>query len=209
MDQFADLIEFLAAHTDAEKINILAYSAGAQVVAPGLTLLRKRYANKSEAELRKKFRIGIAYFAAADVSLVKFTNEYLPTFHKLVDNTTVTFHRKDGVLAWATSANKESRLGRPDQGELSEAEVAFLEKSARLGLLDLIDLQYSPQKRPLNFRSHGHWYANEWVSSDVMLQFLFHDSPADRGLKRMPDSICWYFPLDYPENFKKILREAE
>lgn len=209
VESFADLIEFLAANTDAEKINILAYSAGAQIIAPSLALLRERYPDEPEDVLRQKFRIGVAYFAAPDVSLKKFVNTYLPAFHKIVDNTTVTYHREDGVLAWAAVANKEIRLGRPDDGELDEQEIAFLEQASQQGLLDAIDMQYSPAKRLLNFRSHGHWYSNEWVSSDVLLQFLYHARPDERGLQRQPDSLSWYFPPDYPDGLRMMLKKLE
>ena len=209
VERFADLIEFLAANTDAEKINILAYSAGAQVAAPGLALLRERHASLSDAALRRKLRIGVAYFAAPDVSLAKFTNTYLPAFYKLVDNTTVTFHRKDSVLKWAIMANKESRLGRPDGGELTEEEIAFLEKAAARERLDAIDMQYEPVKRPLDFKAHGHWYTNEWVSSDVIIQFLYHPRPDERGLKRKPDSEAWYIPVDYPDRLQELIEKAK
>jgi len=209
VEKFADLIEFLAANTKAEKINILAYSAGAQVVAPGLALLRERHRSESDAALKRKLRIGVAYFAAPDVSLTKFINTYLPAFYEIVDNTTITHHRKDGVLSWAQSANKELRLGRPNGAKFTEEEIAFLEKAARRELLDVIDMQYSPVKRPLDFKAHGHWYTNEWVSSDVIIQFLNHLRPDKRGLKQKPDSEAWYFPSDYPEHLKELIEEAK
>jgi esterase/lipase superfamily enzyme len=207
--RFAALVEFLAANTDAEKINILCYSAGAQVVAPALASLRERFASLSTDAVRRKLRIEVAYFAAPDVSLTKFTNTYLPTFHEIVGNTTVTFHKKDGVLSWATSAHNESRLGRPDAGELTEAEIGFLEDAARRELLDAIDMQYSPEKRPFNFKAHGNWYSNEWVSSDVILQFVVGGRPDARGLKRKPDSEAWYFPPDYADTLKGLVAESK
>jgi len=64
--RFADLVEFLAERTCATKINILAYSAGAQVASPGLALLRQRHPDDSAASLRRKLRIGQVYFTAPD-----------------------------------------------------------------------------------------------------------------------------------------------
>jgi esterase/lipase superfamily enzyme len=209
VEKFADLVEFLATNTQTEKINILAYSAGAQVVAPGLALLRERHASLSDNALRSKLRIGVAYFAAPDVSFIRFCNTYLPKFYKIVDNTTVTFHKKDGVLALAAIANKESRLGRPDGGELTDEEIVFLKKAAREEQLDAIDMSYSPKKRPANFKDHGYWYTNVWVSSDVILQLFTKERPEKRGLKKIPDSKIWYFPADYPETLKGLVQEAK
>jgi len=209
VDKFADLIEFLAANTQAEKINILAYSAGAQVVAPGLARLRERHTSLSDTALRSKLRIGVAYFAAPDVSFIRFCNTYLPKFYKIVDNTTVTFNKKDSVLALAAISNKESRLGRPDGGELTEEEMVFLEKAAREERLDAIDMKYSPEKRRANFNDHGYWYTNEWVSSDIILQLITEERPEKRGLKRVPNSQLWYFPVDYGETLKGLVEEAK
>jgi esterase/lipase superfamily enzyme len=203
----ADLIEYLAANTRAKKINLLSYSAGGQVVAPGLALLRDRYPDMSAAALKRKLRIGDIYFAAADVGLRKFTTEYLPKFSDIVDNVTLTFHEKDWVLGFAQSShNEESRLGRPDSGELSEEEIKWLEKLAKEHKLDVLDMEFSTAERPVNFKAHGHWYLNEWVSSDAILQFLFHENPARRGLMKKPDSEVWYFPPDYPERLKELIR---
>ncbi|MGI9244211.1 MAG: alpha/beta hydrolase [Verrucomicrobiales bacterium] len=205
----ADLVEYLAANTRAEKINILAYSAGGQVVAPGLAQLRNRYPDESASSLRERFRIGEVFFAAADVGLRRFATEYLPTFADIVGNVTVTYHKKDFVLGFAQDSHKgESRLGRPDGGELSEAEIQFLENLARETKLDAIDMEYSTGERPLNFAAHSHWYMNEWVSSDAILQFLYSESPVARGLEKKPGTESWYFPPDYPDRLREIIREA-
>jgi esterase/lipase superfamily enzyme len=207
--RLADLIEYLAANTQAERINILAYSAGGQVAAPGLAQLRKRYPDESAATLRKRFRIGEVFFAAADVGLRKFAVEYLPTFADIVGNVTVTFHKKDFVLGFAQDSHKgESRLGRPDGGELTEAEIRELETLAQETKLDAIDMEYSTGERPVNFAAHGHWYLNEWVSSDAILQFLYGESPLARGLEKEPGTELWYFPPDYPDRLQEIIRKA-
>ncbi len=206
----ADLIEYLAANTSAKKINILAYSAGAQVAAPALALLRERHPGTSAAALKRKLRLGGIYFAAADVGLRKFATEYLPAFTDIVDNVTLTFHKADWVLKFAQgSHDDEARLGRPTRGTLNEKQIIWLEKLAKEGRLDVLDMEYSTGKRPVDFKAHGHWYLNEWVSSDAILQFLFDNDPARRGLLKKHDSEVWYFPPDYPERLQNIIRKEQ
>ncbi|MGI9239171.1 MAG: alpha/beta hydrolase [Verrucomicrobiales bacterium] len=205
----ADLIEYLADNTRARKINLLVYSAGGQVVAPALAQLRQRYPDVSDAALQQRFRLGEIYFAAADVSLDDFVDSYLPTFEGMVDRTTVTFHTRDKVLKLAQNSNDGvARLGRPLQGELSPEQIRSLEKLAREGKLDAINMEYSNAERPVNFRAHGVWYLNEWVSSDAILQFLLHADPRERGLEKKPGSEAWYFPADYPQFLKRLADEA-
>jgi len=203
----ADLIEFLAENTSARRINILAYSAGAQVVAPALTLLAEEGGNSTTA--RRKLRIGEVYFAAADVGMGRFVNEYLPAFSPMVDNITITYHARDSVLRIAQLANRgENRLGRPDGGELSPEEIKWLTEQARSGAIDAIDMEYADDERPVDFRAHAHWYMNPWVSSDAILQFLYHAEPEERGLERKPGTQIWYFPKNYPEKLEALIEKG-
>lgn len=202
----ADLIEYLAENTNAKNINILAYSAGGHVTAPGLSQLRNRYPNQSVAALRKRFRLGEIYFAASDIGTKKFVTEYLPAFVNMVDNVTVTYTSADSVLKMSQRSNKgEGRIGRPVDGLLAADEIASLKHLAESKKLTLIDMDYSPTPRPLDFTEHGAWYLNSWVSSDAILQFLFQQSPEVRGLKKTSYFEAYYFPADYPESLKEIL----
>ena len=58
MLQAADL---LARHSTARHINILAYSAGAMVLSPGLRQLRNLDGKESPETLRQKLRLGEIY----------------------------------------------------------------------------------------------------------------------------------------------------
>ena len=206
----ADLIEFLADETDARKINLMVYSAGGQVAAPALAELRHRYPEVSEAALKKRFRLGEIYFAAADVSLDEFVDGYLPSFNGIVDRTTITFHSKDPVLKLAQNSNDGVvRLGRPIRSKISPQQIRSLEALAKAGKLDAINMEYTTGERPVKFSSHGVWYLNEWVSSDAILQFLLHADPVARGLERKPGTEAWYFPTDYPQFLKRLADEAK
>jgi len=74
---FSPLLELLAANTKAKNIHILAYSAGAQVVTPGLEYLVDEYPDLSKQELKENLRIGEVYFAAPDTDFETFVERYL------------------------------------------------------------------------------------------------------------------------------------
>lgn len=97
MPAFARLIELLATHTKAKHINILAYSAGAQVIAPGLAYLADAHPDLTEEELKKKLRIGEVYFAAPDAEFQSFAERYLK-FTDIVGRTTINVNNNDSVL---------------------------------------------------------------------------------------------------------------
>ena len=60
-------------------------------------------------------------------------------------------------------------------------------------------------------RSHDFWYSHPWVSSDVLVQFIFQSAPRERGLvERMNEDGLhyWRFPSDYPQRIIPIVERA-
>lgn len=206
---FAQLLELLAFHTKARNINILAYSAGAQVVAPGLAFLRERHPEASIDELKKRFRIGEVYFAAPDTDLKLFFQRFL-VFRNIVNRTTINFNAKDTVLQLAAMQNGVSRLGRPDMSELNEAERQIVIASTKMWELDVLDLNKS---KALNLGgAHNSWYNHPWVSNDLLLLLLFNARPEERGLEEHyyeNGAKVYRFPHDYDQKINLILNEKK
>ena len=203
---FAALIETLATHTDARNINILAYSAGAQMVAPGLVYLRDLYPDESTEDLRKRLRIGEVYFAAPDTAFTPFIERYLK-FKDIVARTTINLNRNDSVLRFSAMQNGVSRLGRPDVTELDEDESkAILEvmKTPQLNILDV------GESTPLNLgKAHDSWYNHPWVSRDILMLLLFNLDPLERGLVEHWENgraKTYRFPDDYEINLARIAK---
>ena len=67
-----------------------------------------------------------------------------------------------------------------------------------------------PSGRPGRATStHGYWFGNAWVSSDVLAQLRFGLGPAERGLVREePGDGIWRFPDDYPDRVDAAFRRA-
>ena len=204
---FAALIDLLATHTKARNINILAYSAGAQMVAPGLVYLRNSSPDESVEQLRKRLRIGEVYFAAPDIDFKPFIEGYLD-FRGIVERTTINLNKKDSVLRFSAIQNGVSRLGRPDVSELDEVEARAVIEAMKTPKLNILDVGDSA---PLNIGSaHDSWYSHPWVSADLLLLFLFNLDPLERGLEehRHESSAKTYrFPEDYQTKIRKIPRE--
>lgn len=204
---FARLIELLATHTKAKHINILAYSAGAQVTAPGLVYLREAYPDMTTDELKKKFRIGEVYFASPDAEFKSFSQRYVK-FKDIVGRTTINMNLNDRVLEFSAFENGFSRLGRPDLTEVSPEDLQILIDASNTPQLDLLDVAGSAA---LNIgHAHDSWYNHPWVSTDVLMLLLFNADPLERGLeeKRYNDrSTAYIFPSDYQSRIRKINAE--
>ena len=206
---FGHLLELLALHTRAEKINIIAYSAGAQVVAPGLAALPELFPKLSETELKEKLRIGEVYFAAPDTAFKAFVDRYL-RFRHLVDRTTITLNANDKILLLAAMQNGTSRLGRPDTKELNKDETRMLIDAVNSPDLDIIDAGGS---KALDLGSgHDYWYNNSWVSTDLLMLLFFNASPEERGLvagTSEKGADMFYFPSDYTEVIPSLIQKQK
>jgi esterase/lipase superfamily enzyme len=207
---FARLLELLARHTHARYLNILAYSAGGQVVSPALAALGKTAAGADRQELKSRLRLGEVYYAAPDVGLKQFVDD-LSDYMDLPRSVTMALNTNDSVLAFAETHHGVSRAGRPNPDELTAEERSIVLRATKEGALDLIGID--PDRIPdLEAGAHNFWYENAWVSSDVLVQFLFHVEPEVRGLERNRTdrgTLYWTFPDDYPERIITILREAK
>ncbi len=206
---FSRLLEILAFRTAARKINIIAYSAGAQVVAPGLAYLHEIYPRLSSMEIREKLRIGEVYFAAPDTAFKAFVEGYLK-FKDIVERTTITLNRNDRVLLLAALQNGVSRLGRPDLSELGEKELLSILELLMTVDLDVIDVAASVA---LDIGGgHDYWYNNPWVSSDLLMLLLFKAGPRERGLVSAYNdagTVLFLFPDDYAEKIPEIMEQLK
>ena len=202
---FAYIIEFLARHSNAERINVIGFSAGGRVVGGGLGLLGSRYQDPAD------LRLGQVYLAQSDQPLEDFLVA-LPKFYPLVTGLTVSVDPADSVLAMARLTDTKMRLGAPSRGSvtndfgLDESAAAQLKGMINSDRMAVIDLSKNLIK---GFKfSHGAWYDNPWVSTDALVFLLDGLPAADRGLDSYVSELdyeIWFFPEDYLERVKAAL----
>jgi esterase/lipase superfamily enzyme len=199
-----ELLDFLAANTDAENINILSYSAGGITLSKGLAGLRQRHANADGAQLRRTLKIGNAIFAASDKDLRTFADEDLKAFYDLPQSIRIVISEQDPILGLARVVHGGSRLGSPDLGEIAPEELAELVK---LDKIEVINVSYTVDPSAYQGAGgHGYCYQNAWVSTDILASLRWQ-LPADRrGLElREAGRLQWYFPGDYPQRIVQIV----
>ncbi len=115
------------------------------------------------------------------------------------------------MLKHAARHHRVSRAGRPDPNELSAEETQWVIDASRTMPLDIlwIDSETIPD---LDKGSHNFWYSHPWVSTDVLIQFLFQMRPEDRGLAQYETEggvRLWYFPEDYPEQASRAINRRK
>jgi esterase/lipase superfamily enzyme len=195
----AALILFLADHTEAERINLLAYSAGSPILSGALVALRQRHADLDSGQLFDRLKIDDVIFAASDIGFREFVQD-LEAFYDIPRRLLVTVCYDDAALSLSRRIHGGSRLGSADLDDLLANEVEIL--GDRMDKIDAVDVTYSRHvlQGDLGFTGHGYWYRNPWVCTDVLIAVYLDLLPEQRGLLRVPGrSHSWYFGPDYPQ----------
>ena len=204
--EFTRTLEVLAANTNARQIDVLAYSAGAEIASAGLGELGTPRAGETRETLKQRLRLGQIYFAAPDVDTRAMADD-VGKYIDLADRVTLSANLNDSALALAAVRHRASRAGRPDASELSSEQTGFLVKASNQYDFDLIKVD--PRVIPdMSRTSHGFWYTDPWVSNDVVATFVLRTPPARRGLdpQTTPTGVrYWEFPSDYPQRIAALL----
>jgi hypothetical protein len=205
VDPFVRLIELLAANTDAQGIDVLAYSAGAQIVSPALARLGAPRSGESPDQVRRRLRLANVYFAAPDIDTRRFIQD-LGQYVQAVDRVTVAANLNDSALRFANLVHRASRAGRPDPTELDEAQTGFLIEASNRFDIDLI--RVNPYDIPnLPETSHAFWYEDPWVSGDLLGLVLLNAEPRRRGLTSQNTGLgtrYWTFPEDFEVRVRRL-----
>lgn len=210
---FIRLLRLMAKYSSAERINIIGYSAGGRLSGNALGRLGREYELENRELMKKKFRFGQLYFTASDEDMYEFINN-VPSYINLFDGVTVTADTKDSVLALAKSTDGQFRLGRGPKDDssldLTDAQNDWLTQTINSDRLNFINLGID-EIQGFEF-SHGGWYENPWVSTDVIVTLNLGLLPKNRGLEKYTGSLerdIWFFPPDYFERLKAFLLERE
>jgi esterase/lipase superfamily enzyme len=208
---FNRLLRLMATYSSAERINIIGYSAGGRLSGTALGRLGREYQLENAELIKEKLRFGQLYFTASDEEMYAFINNVTSYIH-LFDGVTVTADTEDSVLSFAKSTDGRFRLGRGPKDDrsldLTDAQNDWITQAINSNRLNFINLGINKIE---GFKfSHGAWYENPWVSTDVIATLNLGLLPEQRGLEKYKGDFnrhFWYFPPDYMERLKGSLLE--
>ncbi|WP_076428602.1 alpha/beta hydrolase [Aquipseudomonas alcaligenes] len=197
------LIELLARHTAAERINLVAYSAGGRVASLALNDLSMRAPTLDSQQLQSRYRIGAVIFAAADVPEELF-EERLKGISKIAEQVMITISDKDDALMLAHQLMPGGyRIGTIQ----AEASLKAFAHRNHLNNVTLLDVSSQHKTAGGIIAGHHYWYRHPWVSSDVILLMRTNLPPAQRALTISEHPAVWYMPPDYPGRVRDATRQ--
>ena len=193
-------ITLLSEKTHARRIHILTWSAGGRLVASALAQLRALHPQETPEQLSARYRLGVVYFAAADVPGNEFVAA-LPAINDLAQRIVVTGSSKDEALESAkVFMGGSTRIGQSSV-ELSDEQTQTVLQANRL---EYINLSKGTESRGFDITGHRYWFNHPWASSDVLLAIRTDLDPAERGLEQGDLPMVWWMPDDYPERLKRV-----
>ncbi|MHC4960124.1 MAG: alpha/beta hydrolase [Planctomycetota bacterium] len=185
------VLQFIAKRTKVRRIHVLGYSAGTRVVSGAIGQL---------ALIPGDHKIGQVVLVGADVDRDLLTGYVQDGALDVVDGWTIYQSSDDSPLGLAAWLFKRPRAGQfVAEEDVSPQQVAALR---RLDKLALVSVQEA--KGAAKGNGHGYFRKSPWVSSDILLTFMYGRLPAERGLVRRDDEPFWHFPDDYVERLKKL-----
>jgi esterase/lipase superfamily enzyme len=196
------LIEYLHRNTDAEHINIIAYSMGTRVAIKTLHEIRLKYDYAGAEDLNDASRIGQIFFAGSDFDRGSFRNYFEDGILDVSDQLNIYLSGKDSALNLSRFLLRRKRLGQTSDSGMDPNVVEFLKNHTELAGIDVTEAEGSQ-------RGNGHSYfrSSPWVSSDILLTLFLKVSPEKRELIQREDGI-WTFPSDYIQSIKDEVAES-
>jgi len=209
VDPFVRLIEALADNTQASSLEVVAFSAGAQIVSPALVKLATPRPGESREQLRQRLRLSQVYFAAPDIDTRRFANE-LGQYIDIVGRVSISANLNDSALRFSAVVNRASRAGSANPTELDAEQTGFIVDASRKLGFDVIKVDPAaiPKLPP---RSHAFWFEDPWVSGDLLGLLLLNAEPQRRGLEPQVGASgtrYWTFPPDFKDRVQRLFTPA-
>jgi esterase/lipase superfamily enzyme len=198
------LIEYIAAHTEAEKIHVVGYSAGTRVVVNAIAQLALQRSHRDRQAIRDELRIGHVILLGSDFDRNRFAALVEDGFLKVPEQVNVYLSGDDKALGMSRWLFSRERLGQTWQGQqLRPAVARFLREHTEIELIDVTDAEDAAAGN-----GHAYFRQSPWASSDLLMTLMYDLSPAERGLQRSDGSSIWTFPPDYVERLRAAVQRA-
>lgn len=183
---FRSLLEYLAKETNAEKINIMVWSAGTRIV---FNLLHQEALQKRESPLP----LGKVIIIGSDMSESLFAGYVADGITSTVDELTIYQSDSDKALRSSKRIFSGGRVGQKNSlGNPASLNDSILQISSNMHFIDV-----SAASLYNSGNGHHYFYRSPIVSSDIIAQLRFNLDPLSRGLTQHENHHYWEFPANY------------
>jgi esterase/lipase superfamily enzyme len=199
------LLEFLAKHTDTERIHIIAYSAGTRLGAAAVRDLALVYSRDDPEALHRELKIENLILIGSDLDRGILRSYARDRMTEVPRYFTVYSSRKDEAMMMSKFIYGHDRVGDFNRlGNVSDDAVEYLKENPNLAFIDVTGAANTKADH-----GHGYFRQSPWVSSDIFIALLSGRRPEERGLIHGERGGAWKFPEDYLERIQALAEEAK
>lgn len=178
---------------DAEQINFITHSSGAEIVGSVIRELGLLSHDLAPDARQRKWRIGTVAMVSPDVSADVARERLLKEDVRGVYQKIVVYSSaRDRALRWASSMlYRTVRIGTIREADFTEQDRTWLGKTSKVSIVDVDSRPYH------GLVHHAHHRYSPEVASDIVLSLRTTLSPTERGLTRREGELIWRFAEDY------------
>lgn len=197
-------LEYLAHNTNAERINIIAYSQGTRLITEAMHDIALINHDKTREEVQHSLRIGNVVLVGSDIDRDVMGAYIVDGLLKVPEHLTVYASAKDKALDISKYFFGRSRVGQMYAAdEMAPAVAEFLHQTPEISAINVTDAEGAETEN-----GHRYFRKSPWASSDILMTLRYDLLPADRGLVRSEDNPVWTFPPDYIERLRSAIVKA-
>ncbi|MEM9348122.1 MAG: alpha/beta hydrolase [Planctomycetota bacterium] len=187
--------EIAAGRLNADRINLVAHSSGAEVVGSILRELGLMSHTCTPEQRQHRWKIGNVILIAPDISTDVARERILKEDLRGMYESIVAYSSsRDTALRWASRVlYRTTRIGSIRESDLNEADRYWLQQAKNV---TLIGVDSQPNADPVD---HSHHRFSGAALSDILLCLQSDLPPEQRGLVRKQDALIWQFAEDYEE----------
>ncbi len=201
---FRIFLEYLAQETDAERIHVLGYSAGTQLVARTLEQMALMNHERDAEEIHTDLKIDHVILVGSDMDREVFGAYLADGLLKVPQHLSIYISEKDKALSLSRFLTRRERLGQMWSQDMNPAVAEYLYQNE--ADISIINVTEASQATAGN--GHGYFRRSPWASSDILITLAYGLNPAERGLVRGENSPLWTFPADYIERLRTAIIKA-
>ncbi|HFQ91534.1 MAG TPA: alpha/beta hydrolase [Chromatiales bacterium] len=197
-------LRYLARETQAERIHIVAYSAGTRVAITALAQLALMNAAIDRQAIQERLRLGHIILVGSDFDISLFGGYIVDGLMKVPGDLAIYTSKSDKALGVSRKVFARQRLGQTwDKEEMGEIVADYLRRTDNLTVIDVSDAEQADAGN-----GHAYFRKSPWASSDILISLKYGLEPGERGLVTHGDWPVWQFPEDYPRRLKATLKSA-
>jgi len=196
-----ELVSFIETSTNAERIHIVAHSAGTRLAVRAMEQIALINRHNAGNRLRLGRKIENVVLLSSDIDRDAFAAAIADGLLTAQRHLVIYGSGKDSALRASRALTGHRRLGSmfSDTDLTDQMSGLFRNNPDRISYIDVTGVEGFDTGL-----GHSYFRSSPWVSSDILMKLAYRLYPEDRGLVRDAATGILSFPPDYIERMSAI-----